>query len=608
MAARQRLRTVLDARRASRPCWRCALNLPRHNSSSPAGIPGSSNRSDEVPYSRILQHGLEETLKSHFPDLPVKPAAKILDESESGSSQRVREPRIRLMSGGRRVPLCTRSAFISSAPEKSRRQRLQVQTDDQQVPSGTEPRSKSKKTTEKPRIRVKWKGRLVSLYNYRSRTRHTRVAKDGQQIASGTELHSKLRETTKRPRIARVMTEAQSVPFRTWSEFISSCPREPRIRRIKVQTHDQQVASGMVPPSKSTETTQKPRMRVRLKGRLLSVRNYSFRTRHMQVVKSGQQVASGTKSRVTTQKPCMRVMQDGQTIPVRSLPEFMSFAHRAHIRRNGVLTDRQPEASGTEPQSKSMENIQKPRTRSIQEKSVNQTVTSSTRSQSRRKKAARKPLIRRIRLKSDRQPVVSGIQDMLHFQNGEQSLQSDEPQASHIIPKRVLSNSKRELDQLIRPISTMTLPVSEAPALLEKLSMTDLRKWKVVSKAGLDPVVRTKHTAPFGHDDEASHKELRSVLDVYKDLHTSDWSNTTRETGHVFSSTRFFPQNSVGRRIALSESRTLSRPSLAIPNRLFSSRTRRAPDRQYATATVSKGRLPLVFNPLKPSTESDYAG
>ena len=262
-----------------------------------------------------------------------------------------------------------------------------------------------------------------------------------------------------------------------------------------------------------------------------------------------------------------------------------------------------------EPQSNSMATTQKPRIRSIQGKSDNQPVALKTRSQSRRKRAAKKPPIRRIQMKSDDQPVVSGTQDILHSQKVEQSLQSNEPNALHIIPKRVLSNSECELDPFIRPISTMTPPVAEAPdALLEKPSKTELRKWKIVSKAGLDPVIRTKHTAPFGHDDEACHEELRSVLDVYRDLHTSDWSITTRETENSFSSTRLFPQNSVVRRIPLSESRTLNRPSLTIPNRPFSSRTRRASDRRYATATVSKGRLSLIFHSLKSSTESDYAG
>ena len=595
MAARQRLRTILDARRASRPCWRCALNLPRHNSTSPAGIPGSSNRSDEVPYSQILQQGLEETLKSHFPNPPVKPAAKILDESESESSQRVQEPRVRLMSDGQRVPLRTRSDSISSAPREPRIRRIKIQIHDQQVPSGTEPQSKST-------------------------------------------------ETTQRPRIIRIPSEGQSVPLRTWSEFISSAPREPRIRRIKLPIHDQQVASGMEPRSKSMATTQKPRIRVMQDGQTITLRSlpeFMFlatpirrigvdrqqeasgtepqsksteniqkpRIRSIQEKSNNQPVTLSTRSRSrrkkAAKKPRIRVMQNGQTIPLRSLPEFMSLAHRARIRRIGVMTDRQQEASGTEPQSKPTENIQKPRIQSIQVKSDNLPVTSSTRSESRRKRAAKKPRIQR----SDSQPLALGTQDILHSQKNEQSLQPNEPQAPRIIPKRVLSKSKRELEPFIRPISTMTPPGSEAPdALLEKLSKTELRKWKIVSKRGLDPVIRTKHTASVEHEDEACYEELRSALDVYMDLHTSNLSNSIGGTRHLFSSTRFSPQNSVNRRIALSENSTLNRPSLAVPNRPFSSRTRRAPDRRFATATVSKGRLPLIFDPLKPSTESDYAG
>lgn len=54
MATRQRLRAVLDVRRASRPCWRCALDLTRYSSTSAAGTEESSESMDALLRDRVI--------------------------------------------------------------------------------------------------------------------------------------------------------------------------------------------------------------------------------------------------------------------------------------------------------------------------------------------------------------------------------------------------------------------------------------------------------------------------------------------------------------------------------------------------------------------------
>lgn len=96
MAARQRFRAVLDARRASQPCWRCALNLPRYNSTSPTGTPDSSKSADGDPYGLILQEKRR---------IEKEPALEIMGESNIASMQAAHEPRTRVETGDRPVAL-----------------------------------------------------------------------------------------------------------------------------------------------------------------------------------------------------------------------------------------------------------------------------------------------------------------------------------------------------------------------------------------------------------------------------------------------------------------------------------------------------------------------
>lgn len=496
MAARQRLRTVLDARRASRPCWRCALNLSRYNYTSPAGIQESSNRMDEVPYSQILQLGLEDTLKFHFPDLRprgVEPAPRTSHQSERGSSQTMSKPRIRIESDGQPVVMRTQSEIMFLATQKPRIRRVRIMSDDQQVVTGTEPPSKSVEATQKPRI---WRIQVMPA---------------GQQVTARTEPQSNSMEATQKPRI-RMMHDSRPVDLRTRSESIFLPTQKPRIQRIQ------------------------------------------------------------------------------------------------------VMSDRQQVATVTEPQSKSMEATQKPRMRRIQDKSKNQLATLSTRSRSRSKGAVQKPRIRRIRLKSDGQPVALiqlmpdgrpvalGTRDRLRSKKSVQ-LFIRKYSISHfskprkVVPKRVLLRSKRKVELVSRKYSTSPFTkrvLSKSKRKLKKVSSVSIRKY--IGKGRL-----------LLREDEALHDELTSLLDGCRVLHTSAVPNPNRETGRSISSKRFPPQGSVIRRVLLSETRTLYRPTLGLANRSFSTRTPRFPNRRYATAVVSKGRLLLIFHTLRPSTESDFA-
>ena len=139
MATRQRLRAVLDARRTSRPCWRCALDQHRYGSTSQVGKPDSSKNNTTVSFDQVLERELHNTSKSHRPRLRPETTAERLEEVSEGESNRkdlepsaqvagddlpvhlatrpqpqlveaIREPRIRIVSDGQpvRLNLCRR--------------------------------------------------------------------------------------------------------------------------------------------------------------------------------------------------------------------------------------------------------------------------------------------------------------------------------------------------------------------------------------------------------------------------------------------------------------------------------------------------------------------
>ena len=100
MATRQRLRAVLDIRRASRPCWRCALNLSRHTSTSAASTEASSESMSAIFDNRggihdnLMRRYIDSKLKSIRPNTQSSSAEVATirsDESNGHSSQTVHE-------------------------------------------------------------------------------------------------------------------------------------------------------------------------------------------------------------------------------------------------------------------------------------------------------------------------------------------------------------------------------------------------------------------------------------------------------------------------------------------------------------------------------------
>ena len=110
MAARQRLRAILDARRASQPCWRCALDFARCSSTGPTGIQESSIGKNRVSYEHLPQQKIDDGLTTAFPDIHLinasvyaQSATRSSDEPDGSVSQTVHEPPIRRIVGKRQT-------------------------------------------------------------------------------------------------------------------------------------------------------------------------------------------------------------------------------------------------------------------------------------------------------------------------------------------------------------------------------------------------------------------------------------------------------------------------------------------------------------------------
>ena len=168
MAARQRLRAVLDARRSSQPYCRCALDLPRYNSTSTTGILDDSKSSYGFPYGQILQQGPEATvnpnaIRFHISGAPDEPLVRkhvshrpmaLPSQSEKESTQVDHKPRIRVMVDGESVTL----------PSRSEEPRVRKHVSDPRpmaLPSRSE--EESTQVGHKPRIRVMVDGESVTL-------------------------------------------------------------------------------------------------------------------------------------------------------------------------------------------------------------------------------------------------------------------------------------------------------------------------------------------------------------------------------------------------------------------------------------------------------------
>ena len=104
MAARQRLRAILDARRASQPCWRCALDFARCSSTGPTGISERSIGKNRVSYEHLPQQKSDDGLTTAFPDTHLinawvyaHSATRSSDKLDGSVSQTVHEPPIRFV-------------------------------------------------------------------------------------------------------------------------------------------------------------------------------------------------------------------------------------------------------------------------------------------------------------------------------------------------------------------------------------------------------------------------------------------------------------------------------------------------------------------------------
>ena len=134
MAARQRLKVVLEARRASQRCWRCTLDLPRYHSTRSAIRQDRSRSRDTVGYSQVLQQEVEKILKTFFAN-SLEAAPRTSHETQSGTTYTTEKPfKGRVKDGGHMAGI---SGSESQPTEVSQQSRQQIIPSDQPVTQGT---------------------------------------------------------------------------------------------------------------------------------------------------------------------------------------------------------------------------------------------------------------------------------------------------------------------------------------------------------------------------------------------------------------------------------------------------------------------------------------
>ena len=134
MAARQRLKVVLEARRASQRCWRCTLDLPRYHSTRSAIRQDWSRSTDTVAYDQVLQQEIEKTLKAFFGNT-LEAAPRTSHESQSGMTYTTEEPFKGRVEDGGHVSVISGSE--SQPTEISQQSRQQIILSDQPVTQET---------------------------------------------------------------------------------------------------------------------------------------------------------------------------------------------------------------------------------------------------------------------------------------------------------------------------------------------------------------------------------------------------------------------------------------------------------------------------------------
>ena len=238
MAARQRLRAALDARRAS-PCWRCALNPPRYNSTSSVGDLDTSKSTDGVPLDLIFP-GLQDSLKSD-----AGPVSRILYKSRVASMQAAHKPCIRVILSGR--PVALGSPFQSQSMEVDYKPRIRIAVDDRPVACNTPSQSESMEVDHKPRIR------LIS---------------DGRPMACNTPSQSESMKVDHKPRIRETLDgRPTQASFRVIYHFALKKVSFRRERRRRVTVDGRPMACNTPSQSESMKVDHKPRFRGALDGR-----------------------------------------------------------------------------------------------------------------------------------------------------------------------------------------------------------------------------------------------------------------------------------------------------------------------------------------------------
>lgn len=153
MAARQRLKVVLESRKASQRCWRCTLDLPRYHSTNSAGRQDSSRSTDTVSYGQVLQQEIEKTLQAFFANT-LKAAPRTLHKTKSGMTYTEKPFREGVEDGGQ---MALTSGSESQSTEDAQQSPQQIIISDQPVTQGTSLQTPFSfgETDQKPIIR-KW--------------------------------------------------------------------------------------------------------------------------------------------------------------------------------------------------------------------------------------------------------------------------------------------------------------------------------------------------------------------------------------------------------------------------------------------------------------------
>ena len=510
MAARQRLRTVLDARRASQPCWRCALDLPRYSSTSPAGIPDIPEKTYLAPYSHILQHMIRDTLESHFP--PIRPVHKkspprSLIKMKPATMQGARKARIRVMNGGRPVAVNTES----------------------------QSQSQSRRSDHTPRVRMV-PHLVLTKYSKESRFNLDLDAKEVLSEAgheTGTVLRKVLSEDTYR--MDQVARKASSESRRE--------PDLARRKHLSMSTHEQDLVSEQV-------LSQEPDLVLK---KISSEDNYKLdRVRRKALSESKRE------RKLVRRKALSMSTHEQDLVSEQVLSQEPDLVLKKISSEDNYKLDRVRRKKAL-----------------FESKRERKLVRKKALSESRRKRnLARWKHSSKTTHRPDRVPrrVLSNESDL--------------------VSRRVLSN---------RPDSVPRIYLSEPKASAIDYVAKGNKKTRLIRKAG--PPLGKGST----NKDEVFLEALTPLLDESRDLPTSKLPNPTREIGASTSSTLLSPQDRLIRQFALGGSQMSNRQSMKSSKTPFSTRTPKAPNRHYGTATVSEKDC-FFFHILRPFTESGSPG